>query len=195
MCPKSQRQRHFLPLPLVIEQGSASTNRFDNSGCVVAKSFTPTIIWVPAQTPQPIRRTWFAIELSYWWPSWQFHTCFLSLPWVNFEGSQSNAFSANSGWVTESGSFSFLPGTEIRILRTTDVVKTVPYLNSSAFTSHAPVVATQLCNYWQYLRRHGPARYARPVGARASETKGPPVEGDQLSVSYAFASLHSRPRR
>ena len=40
-----------------------------------------------------------------------------------------------------------------------------------------------------------PVRYARPVGARASETKGPPVEGDQLSVSYAFASLHSRPRR
>ena len=64
-------------------------------------------------------------------------------------------------------------GTEIRILGTTNVVKAVVCLNGSVFTSHAPVVATQLCNYRQYLRRHGPARFARPVGARASKTKGP----------------------
>ena len=30
----------------------------------------------------------------------------------------------------------------------------------------------------QYLRRHGTARFARPVGASASKTKGPLKSGD-----------------
>ena len=38
----------------------------------------------------------------------------------------------------------------------------------------------------QYLRRHGTVRFARPVGASASKTKGPLKSGDLKSVSYAI---------
>lgn len=103
----------FLPLPMVTVCGSHLYACFANCGFTDCKSLKPICTFLPAHIGQLLPLTFDLLQMiaSNLWLREHFQLSFFPLPAVTVVGSQPFACWANSGWVTESGCFSFLVGT------------------------------------------------------------------------------------